>query len=459
MVYKRVLACMTGAAVLMGLTACKKDDDVQEYSEMMMADDIVISTGIDSPEDETEDETSAVSGTSVSTSATAVSTALSSLNTDKTTSVTSSKKANVTTRSQGNIYVNNNNNNNTANNSGGNNSNSGGVAGTKAPAKTTAVQTTVHTETTTEPVAPEDVDKYIDFGSGQINGDGCSFDGSVLSIFTPGTYHLTGQLYGMVCVNVGNEDKVKIRLNGVSIENTGAPCIQVDNADKVIVHAVRGSSNSLVCSATNMEYDAAIFSKDDLKIKGEGSLYVFCDNEHGISCNNDLEISECQLTVDAEKTGINSHKSIIIQSGNITANGDNCGIRCRDYIEITDGLVTACGGKKIGADRGGIISDTGNFVIYGGTVTALGMNQTIPNGQISALFSFPSDIPKENILGVSVGGVSIASVTPNKKYRCVLVSSPVLRIGAVCDVWLSDSFYDSFELTDVVTQAALDGAV
>lgn len=461
MIYKRVLACVAGAAVLAGMTACKKDDEIKEYSEMMAADDMVVSTGIvtSEKEDSTAETTtaSAAEGTVSTSQTTTVSAAL----TSKITSAAfTSKNASVTTRKAGNISVNNNVINNNNNNSSINNSNSGGSVNTEAPKDTEPAVITTQTEiVVTEPVLPEDIEKFVDFGAGQISGDGYTFDGAVLNIFSPGTYQLSGQLYGTIYVNVGNEDKVKLRLNGVSIENAGAPCIQIENADKVIINSVGGCSNSVICSSTNAEYDAAIFSKDDLKIKGEGSLFVSCDNEHGISCNKDLEISECQLTVDAEKIGINSHKSITILSGNISANGDNCGIRCRDYIEIADGCVTACGGKKVDVDRGGIISDSGNLAIQGGTVIALGMNQTVPYGQTSALFSFPSDVPKENVLGVSSGGVSIASVTPNKKYRCVLVSSPVLGIGAVCDVWLSGTFYDNFAITGPVTQAALDGAV
>ena len=289
------------------------------------------------------------------------------------------------------------------------------------------------------------------------DGDGYSYDGATLYISSPGTYHLTGTLNGMIYVNVGNEDKVKLRLNGVGIVNTGAPCIQVDNADKVTVNVIDGSSNYMECYSTNAEGDAAIYSKDDLKIKGFGSLYVFCDNEHGIACNNDLEIEETNLTIDAEKTGISSHKSILITSGNVLTNGDNCGIRSWDSIYISGGIVTACGGKKAAVDRGGIISDTGNFYIEGGTVFAVGMNQTIPGGQNTALAVFPSVLTKDNTVGVSVDGMSLASALPNKKYNCILISDPNLYGGATCDIWLNDAFYDNFLVNDGVTQVTLDG--
>ena len=300
------------------------------------------------------------------------------------------------------------------------------------------------------------MDKYVDFAVIE-NGDGYTYDGATLNISSPGSYHLSGTLNGMIYIQVGDEDKVKLRLNGVGIVNTGAPCIQVDNADKVTIHAVDGSSNYMECYSTNADGDAAIFSKDDLKIKGSGSLYVFCDNEHGISCNNDLEIEDCTLTVDAEKTGISSHKSILIYSGNIVTNGDNCGIRSWDSIYIAGGTVTACGGKKAAFDRGGIISDTNNFYIEGGTVFSVGMNQTLPGGQNAALAVFPEAIAKENTVGVSMDGMTLASAVPNKKYNCILISDPHLYAGGTCDVWLNDQLYDCFVLNDGVTQAALDG--
>ena len=87
------------------------------------------------------------------------------------------------------------------------------------------------------------------------------------------------------------------------------------------------------------------------------------------------------------------------------------------------------------------------------------MNQTIPAGQTSAIFSFPTVITKDNIVGVSIDGMSLASATPNKKYSSVLISDPSLYIGGTLDVWLNDAHYDSIALTDQATQAVLDGVV
>ncbi len=449
MKWNRMCAYALSFAMLMGLCACGGDETAED-TEKIVAQKVTIVTGNDVPEIE-DTETSAGSG-SVTTAAksTSTTTAASAISTSKTTAAGTTAATTKKVQYAGG--------NSSGGSSGGGNISSGNNPGGGAAATTAPKATTVTTTTTTEYIAPEDVDKYVDF-SAVSSGDGYTYDGAVLNISAPGTYHLTGELTGQIYVNVGNEDKVKLRLNGVGIVNTGAPCIQIDNADKVTVNVVDGSSNYLECYTTNADADAALYSKDDLKIKGMGYLYVFCDNEHGVACNNDLEIEECELVVDAEKTGISSHKTIFINSGNIITNGDNCGIRCWDYIEIAGGSVVACGGKKSAADRGGIISDTGNFYINGGTVFAVGMNQTVPIGQMSALVAFPEVLTKDNVVAVSIDGVSLASAVPNKKYSTILISDPTLYSGGVCDVWLNDAHYDNFTLVDGVTQVTLDGVV
>ncbi len=443
----RIWACFMSVAMLAGLCACGENGETAEDTEQIVAKDVEIVQGTDIEDDDEDDFANTTTATA--TKALQATTSVTTGTVQTATAAQTTKKNAVTTVKA----VGGNSNNSSGNSSGGN---SGGSAKTTAATKVT---TTTTVTTTTEYIAPEDVDKYIDFAvSG--NGDGYTFDGVTLSIFSAGNYHLTGTLNeGQICVNVSNEEKVKLRLNGVGITKTGAPCIQIDNADKVIVNVVEGSSNYLESYTTNADCDAALFSKDDLKIKGSGYLYVFCDNEHGVVCNKDLEISSCELVVDAEKIGINSHKSILITSGTITANGDNCGVKSRDIIQIDGGFVTACGGKKTDIDRGGIISDTGNFTINGGTVIAVGMNQTVPTGQTSAVFSFPTVMKKENVVSVSINGASLATAYPNKKYSAVLISDPALYSGGICDIWLNDVLYDNFTLADGTTQVVLDGVI
>lgn len=288
----------------------------------------------------------------------------------------------------------------------------------------------------TEPILPENAEKYISLSDGFMQGDGIVVSDSMIFIQAAGIYHVSGEWNGSICVQAGEEDKVKLRLEGVSIQSQGMPAIQVQNADKVTLTAVDGTNNYLTTYGTDAEKDAAIYSRDDLTIKGNGSLEVFCDNEHGIACNNDLEIENGILSVTAEKTAIFAHQSILISGGTITATGNNTGIRCKDWITITGGYVVASGGKKADAERGGFISDTGMLSIEGGTILASGKNNTQPNAvqpvmQLQGL----QGIPKEHTVAFCIDGMEKIHFVTHKNVTNFLFSCPDLMIGSNVDIY------------------------
>lgn len=292
------------------------------------------------------------------------------------------------------------------------------------------------TSVVTEPVLSESTEKYLSLSDGVMQGDGIVVSGNGIWIQAAGIYHLSGDWNGSICVQVGNEDKVKLRLEGVSIQSQGMPAIQVQNADKVTLTVVDGTNNYLTTYGTDAENDAAIYSRDDLTIKGNGSLEVFCDNEHGIACNNDLEIENSTLSVTAEKTAIFAHQSILISGGTIIATGNNTGIRCKDWITITGGYVIASGGKKADAERGGLVSDTGILSIEGGTILAVGKNNTQPNA-VQPVMQLQSlqGIPKEHTVAFCMDGIEKISLMTHKKVTNFLFSCSDLMVGSDVDIY------------------------
>lgn len=288
----------------------------------------------------------------------------------------------------------------------------------------------------TEPVLPENAEKYLSLSDGVMQGDGIVVSGSVIWIQAAGIYHLSGDWNGSICVQAGNEDKVKLRLEGVSIQSQGAPAIQVQNADKVTLTVVDGTNNYLTTYETDAENDAALYSRDDLTVKGNGSLEVFCDNEHGIACNNDLEIENGILSVTAEKTAIFAHQSILISGGTIIATGNNTGIRCKDWITITGGHVIANGGKKADVERGGLISDTGVLSIEGGTILAAGKNNTQPNAvQPVMQLQLLQGIPKEHTVTFCMNGIEKIGLVTHKNVTNFLFSCSDLMMGSNVDIY------------------------
>ena len=162
------------------------------------------------------------------------------------------------------------------------------------------------------------------------------------------------------------------------------------------------------------EPDAAIFSKDDLAIEGEGSLAVRGNYDMGIHGKDSLflnanvtvdavgdgvkgkdavYLADCELTVTAGGDGIQSNNDaeggdIFIQSGQITVEAQRDGIKAEHSVEITGGAIsvtaqedglkannTIGGGQiliedgevTIDAQQDGIQSD-GDLTITGGTI-------------------------------------------------------------------------------------------
>ncbi|MBQ3400439.1 MAG: carbohydrate-binding domain-containing protein, partial [Lachnospiraceae bacterium] len=117
-------------------------------------------------------------------------------------------------------------------------------------------------------------------GASSADGSGVSIDGDTVTITAEGTYLLTGSLSaGQIVVDVEDTEKVQLVLDGVSIANEGDAAVYVLNADKVFLTTAAGSTNTITVTGEFPEedeygngVDAAVFSKDDLTLNGEGAL-------------------------------------------------------------------------------------------------------------------------------------------------------------------------------------------
>ena len=167
------------------------------------------------------------------------------------------------------------------------------------------------------------------------NDNGCleKAAGSV-TVKCSGNYYLVGQASDyQVIVNTaaGDTGKVDLFLNGVSLKSSDAP-IYVQNAEKAELHLVKGTTNSIEDGSSrsktytvNNKLDttkAAIYAKDDLSIKGSGSLTVKANYKNGIHTSNDLKIKKSTgtLNVTAVNCGLKGKGSLTVNGGNITVN-------------------------------------------------------------------------------------------------------------------------------------------
>ena len=182
--------------------------------------------------------------------------------------------------------------------------------------------------------------------------------GTVVTITAAGTYNISGSLLnGQIIVDAPDTDVVRLNLNGVNIKCSNSAPIFIRNADKTIITLGDNTNNTLtdgssyVFASGEDEPNAALFSKDDLTIKGDGSLTVTGNYNDGINSKNDLRIKGGNITVKAADDGLRGKDSIKISGGNIAVTAGDDGLKSDNEEE---------------AERGIILIEDGNLTISSG---------------------------------------------------------------------------------------------
>ena len=188
-----------------------------------------------------------------------------------------------------------------------------------------------------------------------VGSSGAEVKDGVVMITKAGVYRLTGSTSsGEVIVKVDKTEIVELILAGVTIVNPSGPAIYCDSADKLYVTVTEGTNNTVSDGKGYPSADgpnAAIYSDDDLTIRGTGTLNVKGKYKNGISSKNDLKIKEVTLNVESYNTGIRGKGSVTMTSGVVTIDAGNDGIKSTEetkkdkgYVEITGGTLTITAG-------------------------------------------------------------------------------------------------------------------
>ena len=97
-------------------------------------------------------------------------------------------------------------------------------------------------------------------------------------------------------MEVPEDEKVRLILNGVTIVSGEGPAVYEKQADKLIVTLAEGTVNTLTDGPMITDEDdtigAALYAEDDLSINGTGSLIVNGTEKHGIQSKADLIIAD-----------------------------------------------------------------------------------------------------------------------------------------------------------------------
>lgn len=172
----------------------------------------------------------------------------------------------------------------------------------------------------------------IDLTSKTASGDGVTFSDSGVNITKGGDFTLSGTLNGSITVSC--DEKVKLRLGGASITSGDKPCIYIEQADKAYITLESGSDNTLDSSATE---HGALYSKENLEIKGDGSLNINSAAGHGIKASDNLTIESGKINITAAGDGVNVNDTLSITGGEININAACDGIDCESIVNIEGG--------------------------------------------------------------------------------------------------------------------------
>lgn len=173
--------------------------------------------------------------------------------------------------------------------------------------------------------------------------DGVTVEDGVVTISKAGTYVISGTLNGSVVVDCADE-KVRLVLNGVTINGGDAPAINIVEADEVIISLEENTENILSDTTTYADTSdeaatGTLYSKADLCINGTGSLTINAAYNNGIVSKDDLKIVEGTYIINATNIGIKGKDLVAIKDGlfNITSGGD--GIKSDNDTEENKGVV------------------------------------------------------------------------------------------------------------------------
>lgn len=155
-----------------------------------------------------------------------------------------------------------------------------------------------------------------------------------LLITDGGDYTLRGTLSGSISVN--SEEKVKLRLSDVNITSDSAPCIYFENADKAYITVSDGTENSL----TSIDCESGvIYSKDNLEIKGNGTLNIVSDAGDGIKASDNLTVESGNINITAHNDGIHINDTFHMKDGNIKIDAAEDGIDSESIVNISGGRI------------------------------------------------------------------------------------------------------------------------
>ena len=234
-----------------------------------------------------------------------------------------------------------------------------------------------------------------------VNGTGASVEGKTVTVTSAGTYLVSGSMAdGQIVVDTTDDAKVKLVLNGVSLACSDGPAVFVKSAPKRVelytaadsVNILSDGTSYVVADENQAEGEiypnACIYSCEDLRFDGEGTLYINGNADKGVNTKDDLDVRGGTLVVTSVDVGMRGNDSVTVSGGEITVTSGGDGIKSANIETEGKGQVLIENGTLyITATGDGIVAAT-DLTVNGGTMvittkdadsTSLSVTNTTPS--------------------------------------------------------------------------------
>ena len=212
-------------------------------------------------------------------------------------------------------------------------------------------------------------------------GDGVAIAGSQATITAAGAYQISGSLTdGQIRVDTDDQAAVTLILAGVDLRSSSSSALYIVNAETTVIVLADNTDNYLADGKTyaldnpdDDEPNAALFSKGDLILSGNGSLTVSGNYNDGIASKDGLVIAGGTLTVNAVDDGLRGKDYLAVQAGHLTVTAQGDGLKSDNeedaslgYILIESGVINVtAGGDALDAQTDVLITG-GEFTLTTG---------------------------------------------------------------------------------------------
>ena len=268
-------------------------------------------------------------------------------------------------------------------------------AATKKNAKAATESTLTNTEGATQIAASGD--------SIVVTGDGAVAENGKVTIRKAGTYLLSGTLEeGQLLVDAEEGAEITLAFDGFKISNSTDAPLLFESGSSITLVLKDGSENAVTDLRSSAEENkAAIYTKSDLTISGNGTLDVTGTAEDAIYSKTNVTVlggtinlkagddaihaDETLTILDGKVTVLESEEGleglvVDIQGGDITVNASDDGLNASDGSgsdkapgQATEGAAIRISGGVLTVKAGGDgIDSNGNLIISGGTVVVDG---------------------------------------------------------------------------------------